>query len=166
MNDIITIAIIVPVALVAAKVLVRASVRETSGQNEPGHTEYRVSPYLFGVFASSTVMGAIFSIWGIESGITTQRGFIFSLCGSICLVGSILSILWYSKCRVLVTDSGVRIITFYGEKKIVFKGLIDVRVSNGMIILDDGKIPRTAIPIVYKNSSGLLISIKNHLRKV
>lgn len=162
MHFLIAIAIVVPLVLVAGKTLVGASVRKTSDRNESGHTEYRVSPYLFGIFAASILMGATFSLWGMESGITTQRGFIFSLCGSICVVGSILAIWWYSKCRVLVTDSDVRIITLCGEKMIVLKGLIDVRVSNGMIILDEGKIPRTSIPIIYKNSGDLLISIENH----
>jgi hypothetical protein len=45
-------------------------------------------------------------------------------------------------------------------RKVDFNNVVAVYVENGMIALDEGKIPRVLIRLVFKNSRGLLAAIQ------
>ncbi len=162
-NNVVTVvavSIAVPAALAVLKRLVESYVERDTGREKTDRTEYRISPYAYAAFTSNLVLGALSIMWGFQSDGPANAPILYKTFGAFFILFPIASFFWLSACRIELKDTGVVLCSPTGTREILFKNLKRVRVSNGMIVLDEGRIPRTVIPIIYKHSSEMLANIK------
>lgn len=79
---------------------------------------------------------------------------------ALAVLGSSVAAWWYAKTAIRLTDDEIIIEAPFSRKIVRFDQIKDVRVAGGMIILDEGKIPRVVVPIIYRSTGILLANIE------
>lgn len=158
--------LIVPLALALLSWQLNASAergRVVSANNE---TLFRVAPWVYAVIVTVAIMCSTFLWWSFdttrpESAIETMR-----VIGVVGLAGTAGAVWWYSKCAVRLNDETITISAPSGRKTVRFDCLKEVRISSGLIILDEGRIPRVIIPVIYQKTAVLLANIEYRRKRI
>lgn len=75
-------------------------------------------------------------------------------------VGSISALWWSAKSEIRLTDDELIIKAPFSMKVIRLNQIREVRVAGGMIIVDEGKIPRVVFPIIYRKTGRLVANLE------
>jgi hypothetical protein len=154
----------VALVLVVIGALIDLQLRKGAGGEGSGPTVFRVSPWVFTATVIAAFMGSVFVFWGFDSTRPATANLMFKAVGALFALGSAVAIWWYAKCRVVITESEVTVINPAGKRTIRFENVKELQFSNGMIVLDEGKIPRMVIPAIYRGSDALLAALQFRLR--
>ncbi len=75
-------------------------------------------------------------------------------------VGSISALWWSAKSEIRLTDDELIIKAPFSMTVVRFSQIRGVRVAGGMIIVDEGKIPRVVFPIIYRKAGRLVANLE------
>lgn len=121
---------------------------------------YPVALWVHAVFLCFGCMSLTFLVCGLDESRNQGARELMMAIGSIGLVVAISASVWYAKSAVRITDEELVLEAPFSSKAVRFDKIKEVHVAGGMIILDEGKIPRFTIPIIYRKSGLLLANIE------
>lgn len=151
--------LVVPLVLAALSGYLSACAQ--NGQSQANQQSvFRVAPFVFFFCLVLAVMGAILGLSTLNDD-RPRNAIVMIVSVSGCSVlGALVAIWWYAKCAIRLTEDEVILETPRSRTAVRFDQLKDVRVASGMIILDEGKVPRVVVPIIYRNSALLVANIE------
>jgi hypothetical protein len=106
-------------------------------------------------------MCAVIIFWGLDKSQTQGARNVMLGLGSMGVAGSLAALWWYAKCAIHLTEKELIMETPTSKKSVRLDNIKDVRIAGGMIVLDEGKIPRLVVPIIYRKTGLLLANIES-----
>ena len=153
--------LIVPLTLALLAWWLDHQARSTQSTADLGESFFRVSHWIYGLFVACGSMCGAFIFWGFDKSQTQGAREMMLAIGFLGVSGSIAALWWYAKSTIRLTEDELIIEAPFSRKVVRFNQIKDVRVTGGMIVLDEGKIPRLVVPIIYRKTGLLLANIES-----
>lgn len=152
-------ALVVPLVLVLLAWWLDHQARGGRNAAVLGENLFKVSSWVYGVFVACGGMCGALLFWSLDESRAQGARVMMMTIGIIGVAGSIAALWWYAKSAIRLTDDEIIIEEPFSRKVVRFDLIKDVRVAGGMVIIDEGKIPRLVVPIIYRRTGLLLANI-------
>jgi hypothetical protein len=153
--------LVVPLVLALINWQISASVQRGRFQASSDETVFPVSPLVFLCCAGTAGMFAVLGLSTLDDARPQSAIAMIVSVSALAVLGSFAAAWWYAKSAVRLTDDELIIEAPFSRKAVRFDQIKDVRVTGGMIVVDEGKIPRLVVPIIYRKTGLLLANIES-----
>jgi len=110
---------------------------------------------------TAMVLFGVFVYWALDSSRPQGARQTLAWVGIGGQVIGLVAIRYYSLSRVQLSETEVQLRSPGRLHRVRFADIKEVRLSNGMIVVDAGAPPRMVIPMIYQDTGALLISLQH-----